>query len=531
MKNILPFLLFLLASTPLFASIHISNKSIIEKTIAEMKSADQADDTSMYVYLLDLYEENAFELIWRGDLLQKGYQYLLRSRIDGLNPSDYHYDELSDRLNKDLSRAKVTAEYKVKTDVLMSHAMLMYGKHMIEGKTDPKTFYENWNYQRRSFNTLVIKDLIDELASGNLDRFIASLAPDTEYYRALTGWMQDYFEGNHHENAKLDFTSLPLKKGQRNPEVIELKYRLSQYGSYDTDDPTDEFDNQLEAALKEFQKTMGLVQDGIVGGETLKALNMTLDQKKDIIRVNLEQARWLLHNLPDEFLLVNIAGYELYIFEKHKITYQTPVIVGKPHHETPVFHADMEYVEVNCTWTVPHSIATKEILPAIQRDPNYLESRHFEVLRRGEAQDPKSIDWERYGENNFPFVLRQQPGPFNSLGTMKFIFPNDYAIYLHDTPARYLFDKEGTRAFSHGCVRVKNPEDLAVKILGDQGMTKSHLDDILESKLTQRVFLEKPMPVFLTYWTAFPDFNDDMKMHWVNDIYERDARILAALDM
>ena len=421
---------------------------------------------------------------------------------------------------------------KLTTDVMLTYGILHFSRHLIEGKTDPKQFFDSWNYRRLNFENQMAEEIFFAIMRDKLELFIEEIIPESNYYTALYHWMVRYYRGEFDGTSYLELDHLPLKFGYTGPEIIDLKYRLSQFGSYSTRNPSPDFDLDLENAVRSFQKKMGIISDGIIGRETLAALNITPEQKRDIIRVNMERARWLLHVLPDEFLMVNIAGYELYYFRNEEVLFQTPVIVGEADHQTPVFFADLKTIEFNCTWTVPRSIAVNEILPTIKKKPQYLETNHFEVLQGGRVTDPSSISWDEFSSDYFPVTLRQLPGPYNPLGKIKFIFPNDYMVYLHDTPAKNLFEEEGSRAFSHGCVRVKNPLQLATMILGKQGMTSEEIDSILQTSETVQVEIEQPIPVFLTYWTVFPSYpvDADAGLHWVRDIYGRDEEILRALN-
>jgi len=230
---------------------------------------------------------------------------------------------------------------------------------------------------------------------------------------------------------------------------------------------------------------------------------------------------------PREFLLVNIADFHLYIFQDAVIDYTSRVVVGKEHHETPIFTSNIQYVVFNPTWTVPYSIATKETLPRLKRDPDYLSNRNMTLLRNGKEIDPYSIDFSKYSVNNFPFTIRQEPGIYNALGRMKFIFPNKYSVYLHDTPSKSYFEKS-ERTFSHGCVRVQNPHLLAEQLLGDKGYDQEKIKEVLKTEKETIVHLENKMPVLLMYWTCYEN-HENGKMYFYKDVYNRDKVILDEL--
>ncbi len=255
---------------------------------------------------------------------------------------------------------------------------------------------------------------------------------------------------------------------------------------------------------------------------------MPVEQRVDQLRLNLERARWVFEDIEEDFVLVNIAGFRAYVVHDREIVWETKVQVGRPYHQSPVFRDEIKYVVFNPTWTVPYSIATREMLPRIKSDPQYFQARDFDIKNRdGQLVDPATIDWAQVTSRNFGYTFVQRPGPNNALGRVKFIFPNEHAVYLHDTPSKPLFDV-AERAFSHGCIRVENPFDLAEVLLGSDGWDRQQIDATVESRETKTVFLSEPLPVLLLYWTAEVDPNG--LVHFYNDVYERDRRIAAALD-
>jgi murein L,D-transpeptidase YcbB/YkuD len=288
------------------------------------------------------------------------------------------------------------------------------------------------------------------------------------------------------------------------------------------------YSGALADGVKAFQSRHGLEPDGAIGPATLEALNVPVEARIDQLRINLERARWVMDGISDDFIIVNIAGYRAYLVNDGKVTWDTKVQVGKPYHQTPVFRDEMTYVVMNPTWTVPYSIATKEMLPRIQRDPDYFKTRTFDVKNRaGENVDPNTIDWSQLSRGNFPYTFVQRPGPANALGRIKFIFPNEHAVYLHDTPSKSLFGRS-ERAFSHGCIRTQNPFDLAERLLASAGWDRARIDAQIESKETKTVHLPEPLPVLLLYWTA--DIGPNGESWFFKDIYERDQRVLDALE-
>jgi murein L,D-transpeptidase YcbB/YkuD len=263
--------------------------------------------------------------------------------------------------------------------------------------------------------------------------------------------------------------------------------------------------------------------DGVIGPTTARVLNVPASRRVRQLEINLERARWVFDDITDDFIIVNIAGFTAYVVRDREVVWQTRVQVGSTYHKSPVFRDEMKYLVFNPTWTVPYSIATKEILPQIQSEPDYFAKRDFDVKdRNGKLVDPESIEWSELSRRNFPYTLVQRPGPNNALGRVKFMFPNEHAVYLHDTPSKSLFGR-AERAFSHGCIRVENPFKFAEILLGADGWTQDRFQEVLDSGEIKTVFLSKPMPVMLLYWTAQVDPGGDV--HFYQDVYDRDQRI------
>jgi len=243
------------------------------------------------------------------------------------------------------------------------------------------------------------------------------------------------------------------------------------------------------------------------------------------IIVNMERWRWLPRSLGNRHVLVNQAAFEMMIVNKGKIADRRRVVVGKPFHKTPMFSHAVQYAEFNPTWTVPRSIAGNEILPKLRKDPGYLERNNYKVYTSWKADapamNPHSVDWHSVSNKDFRFRIVQQPGDNNALGQVKFLFPNRLNIYLHDTPAKSLFN-ERSRAFSHGCIRVHKPLEFAEKLFGSRSLNQSKINKILSNPATQRVNLKKQVPIHLAYFTVWVDGG---KAQFHKDVYGRDKLV------
>jgi murein L,D-transpeptidase YcbB/YkuD len=324
-----------------------------------------------------------------------------------------------------------------------------------------------------------------------------------------------------------------LRKGSVSDRVAELKRRLDASGdiAVDVTNRTKIFDADLEEAVMSFQKRHGLKADGIVGLETLTALNVSLKRRIRQIELNMERLRWILGNVEQRSIVVNIANFELDVLENGKSVLSMKVVVGKPYRDTPVFTSKMTYLTINPSWNVPDSIARKEILKEIRKNPDYLARENIKVLKgwgsREEEIDPREIDWSRITPENLPYRFRQEPGPLNPLGRLKFMLPNKFDVYLHDTPARGLFSAN-VRAFSHGCTRIEKPLELAEYILRDDpAWTRERLLAAIEEGTEQEVKIPRPLNVHFLYLTAWVDERGILQFR--DDIYGRDKLLDEAL--
>lgn len=320
---------------------------------------------------------------------------------------------------------------------------------------------------------------------------------------------------------------LTLHAGEQHERIPVLRQRL--IASADLPDSAgqgDLFDEVLKEAVQRFQTRHGLTADGAVGARTLNELNVPINERILQLAASLARCQPLPLLLEDRHILINIADFTLKLFEDGKLLLSMPVIVGKTYRQTPVFNGRISSIVLNPSWEVPHSIATQDLLPKIKKDPGYLDRLHLRVLQGWKASteiDPASIDWSRLSQTRFPYRLRQEPGPANALGRVKFLFPNPYDVYLHDTPARELFQKD-SRTFSSGCIRLAKPLELALYLL--QGSRLNSMDSLnaaLASEKTQQMTIPSPIAVHIVYMTAWVD--RDGTVQFRPDIYKRDLTL------
>ncbi len=488
-----------------------------------------------YNVLPEFYKRRDYSWAWsEGVNRREAATSLSKSWRDGLSPYDYHFDQIMELAN-DLAneQGNMNPEKVAMLDILLTDGVLLYAFHLIKGKLNPENYDVTWNFQTRDLPVQPADMLKSALQNKTVKNTLHGLRPGFYAYRVMLAGMDQYTkieEQGGWESIELAET---LKPGQSNPVVPLLWERLAAEGYVDQmpDSLTEQYDETLAMAVKHFQNNHGLNSDGNIGKNTINALNEPVDALIDKLKVNMERSRWLLDVTEQErILLVNIAKYQAFLIENDSILYKTKVMVGKEQHQTPLFRKKMEHVVFNPTWTIPRSIALRETLPKLKRDPNYLQRNNMVVLNsKGEIINDSNIDWSKYSSNHFPFTVRQEPGAHNALGRVKFLFPNKYSIYLHDTPSKYLFVKE-RRAFSHGCIRVENPLNLAEVILDDpEKWNQKSIQKIIETNKQTWVPVKEPLDVLLFYWTAGP--GDEGELFFINDIYNRDDKLLLALTM
>jgi len=325
-----------------------------------------------------------------------------------------------------------------------------------------------------------------------------------------------------------------LRKGDYGMRIGALRSRL--IISDDLTDSTctnhDYFDEVLEDGIRRFQARHGLKVDGIVGPKTRFALNVPVEDRIRQIRLNMERWRWLPQDLGNCHLTVNTADFKLIVVENEQTIKSIRTIVGKIKRPTPVFSQKITYLELNPYWNIPHSIALNDILPRIKKDPGYIADNNIRVFENWEEDarelNPESIDWDAITKKNFVYKLRQDPANSNALGRIKFIFPNEFSIYLHDTPTRNLFNKT-RRTFSSGCIRIEKPVELAAYLL--QNNSKWSLEKLVAAvnrKKNKIILLSDPIKIYILYWTAWVD--KDGIINFRDDIYGRDRRLNIVLN-
>jgi murein L,D-transpeptidase YcbB/YkuD len=437
----------------------------------------------------------------------------------GLDPEDYDASIITVLLSAE------TSEQQAELELRLSLALVEITSDLASGRLEPhKVNPELFVYPQEVDPAQVIRAAADV---ADIAGFVASFEPAQPEYRRLKAALADYRALAAAGGWPTVQDGPTLKPGMTDPRVTQLRARLDVPAAAGSNLKL--FDDGLADAVKTFQERHGLEQDGLVGKNTLAELNVPVEQRIRQMLLNMERRRWMPDDPGERYVFVNLADFELKVVDGPKTVFDTRVVVGAPYHRTPVFSDEMTYIEINPYWNVPPSIARNELLPKIKADPGYLAANNFEMLsdwsEGATVLDPYTIDWSTVRPETFAYKLRQGPGPGNALGHIKFMFPNPFNVYLHDTPARSLFAKD-QRSFSHGCIRVESPETFASFVLAKQpGWSQQQIHDAITTGQRQIVPLAEPLPVHIAYLTAW--VNKDGSVNFRRDVYGRDA-ILAA---
>ncbi len=503
---------------------------------------DMADGTvALHDGVLAFYRERQYAPAWfeEQSLTEQARQLvgiLRQAETEGLNPEDYHVSAISALI--DLQRIfnayeeLWNASALARLDILLTNAFLRYATHLTLGRVDPAAVYpREWRAVQRQAD--VVQVLRFSLDQGRVAEALAEMVPAyPEYFQ-----LRDYLARYRSLAKQGGWPQIPagpkVNPGEEDWRIPWLRRHLARVGDLAREPDSDPqiFDGETVAALMRFQERHGLKADGVLGPETVAALNVTVEERIRQIEINLERWRWLPKALGKRYLLVNIAGFSLTVVENGEAVLKMAVVVGTPFRRTPVFSAHLSYLIFSPYWNVPVTILREDKLPLIKADPNYIAAHHYEIVSwqdfPNRLLNPRSIDWSRITARNFPGLLRQKPGPWNPLGRVKFMFPNDFSVYLHDTPDRHLFASE-QRSFSSGCIRIERPLDLALYLLqGQKDWDADRIRKAMSANRTRRVDLQRPLPVHILYQTAWVD--DQGRLQTRQDLYQRDAALYAAL--
>jgi len=464
-----------------------------------------------------------------------------KAQQEGLRPADYHAAELDKRLNRARHPGTApTADPWLELDVLLTDAWLTYSSHLLAGRLDPTALDPYWGVPARSGD--LVKTLQEALDSGRIGESLQALSPSNPAYARLRAALAQYRTLEQQGGWPQLEAGPKLQSGMRDPRVAILRARLQAGGDLppaavetsagvnksSAGKDENRYDEAMAQAVRRFQKRHGLSVDGAVGAATLFALNVPVTARIRQLELNMERWRWLPEDLGQRHILVNITDFTLSVVENGQQVMNAKVIVGRSERPTPVLTATMRYLVMSPDWNVPPTIALEDKLPVLRKNAYALARQNIRVFSpAGREIDPGQVNWHKVNTTHFAYQFRQDPGPRNALGRIKFIFPNAYSVYLHDTPSRGLFNSTA-RTFSSGCVRISNPVELAEYLLKDNPRwTRAAIESASQGKKQRTVPLREQIPVHLFYWTAWVD--EDGTVNFRNDIYERDKQLVKAL--
>ncbi|MBG8553943.1 L,D-transpeptidase family protein [Hymenobacter guriensis] len=518
---------------------------VVRQMLAEPAFKDQLEWGKKF------YRERDFRLGWfRGHELVPQAKTMLnvinKAGDEGLNPKDYKIKDF-DKLFAELEAAQMDTTKRnaleKQIDVALSGTYFNWASDFYRGTVNPREVKSiDWNVKRNKIK--LHKALMTILKERESTYPYYEFEPLHPEYDRLKKALADYRELQRNGGWPQLPATTKLKPGDASPTVALLRQRLlnepaaapkavavnntSGNGTAPGAAPAPKYDDELVGAVKEFQELNGLKADGVVGGETLRQLNVPLQSRIEQITVNMERWRWIPKRFEPSYLMVNIPDYKLHVIEDNKEVFDMRVIVGKALNATPVFSDKVEFVVLAPYWNVPYSIIDKEMRRGLSNDPvGTLNRLDMEVVKGSGAKatpvDPTSIDWANLTEKTWKYTLRRRPGPKNDLGDVKFIFPNSNDVYLHDTPHDELFNQT-KRGFSHGCVRVEEPIKLAEYLLRNKsGYDEAKILDVISQRKEQYVALPEKLPVYLVYFTSWVD--DAGKVHFRDDIYGHDKAL------
>jgi murein L,D-transpeptidase YcbB/YkuD len=477
-------------------------------------------------FIRRMYEENGFFPLWKPKAIASLSRALNALEDDGLNPGEYRFAAIEPFLRSP-NRSRHSLVESAQLDILFTEAYLRALYHLYYRQADPKGVDPNNNFARARDGKDRSRQLLRWIERGQIEAAFDWARPKSKRYQHLRKGLARYRQSqkNAKRFPKVDRGGT-LRPGDTDARIAQVRRRLAASGELSSASGSNTYDDALVAAVKRFQRNNGLGADGVIGPGTLGAMNASGSSRIDTIRVNLERQRWMLHEDKGEFLAVDIAGFMIYWSKNGRIIWKEQVQVGKKYTNTPIFKDKIEYLVFNPTWTIPPGILRRTILPGLKKNPGYLDAKGYQLLSNsGQRLDPYSINWK--GMSRFPYSVRQPPGKKNALGLVKFMFPNKHHVFLHDTNHREYFARQ-VRTTSSGCIRLRNPFDLAERLLKNQGWSRARIDKVIRSGKTTRVNLKKPMRILIFYSTAWADENGQVTFK--NDVYNRDAKVLKALD-
>jgi murein L,D-transpeptidase YcbB/YkuD len=506
-------------------------QAIREQLVKDVEFVDEAD--LVWLDLRRFYTQRRFQPVWftdaglnaRGQLM---IQTIKSAQTQGLNPDDYNICFFERHCDDELASQRLWVE------LLLTKSLIRYIGDMLTGRLSPQDMNLNWHIEQPPVDTKAWLENI--VQADDFAKALESLQPPHEGYRRLHAALLNYLD----LQAAGGWPRIPegpvLQIWDSHEQVPLIRRRLQAEGDL-LMGPVENallFDETVKLAVEHFQVRYGIDVDGMVGPQTRSAMNVPVSERIEQMQLNLERWRWLPRDLGERYLLVNTASYELVVVEHNRVKTVMRVIAGTPERATPAVAGPVQSIVFNPYWYIPRKIAINDVIPRQQRNPDFFRAVGIRVFKNQQLRNhqaslteipPSRIDWAKIDADHFPYQLRQDPGPQNSLGSVKIKFANDFALYLHDTPKQRLFQRE-TRAFSSGCIRVENAIELAEYLLAsdnadENGWNRQKIRAVIDSGETVTVPLSSEIPLYLVYWTAW--VSNDEHVYFRNDVYGWDS--------
>ena len=472
------------------------------------------------------YETRGFEPAWvqssfsGNKKINNILSVLENSWTHGLNPNHYHVGDIRELLGN------TKGEERFQLDLVVSDALVRYGRDMTAMRVNPKRIGQRSNYWRTPLRAI---DTLDYMATSNsLKKDLEKLAPQGQLYKKLRDELISLYKiESRGAKAPAIKISRNLHPGTSSPDVLGVRRRMG-FNADSTIEGHQFYDDQLVQTVMAFQKRHGLRPDGIIGNQTVKLFNITHEDKINQVLANLERLRWVEQNKPNRYIMVNVPAATLWAVQDEKVVMEMPVVVGRPERPTNIFSTKVSGIRFNPTWTVPPTIKRDDYLPKLRKNPYYLSDRGIELVKNGKTVDPGSINWKAktWSEVNAMRMV-QGPGAANPLGRVRFLMDNPFNIYLHDTPTKSYFAR-ADRAQSSGCIRLEKPVELADFVLGPNiAYSQEKRDAILKAGKLREVYAEQPLPVYILYQTVW--LGEQGQIVYGADIYGHDIELVKAL--
>lgn len=447
------------------------------------------------------------------------FQFLQSARLEGIQDSLSILPALSERLSIYSVRDSLLQPDQT-LEAMLTISFFWYTDKSWTGLPEEKSKAMSWFLPRMHIDK---EEWLDSALVHSPDGSLLSKAVFRQYYWLRKQLVQYDSLSKAEAWSPVVYPERVLRIGDADSILLAIGKSLFLHGDLDSMNSSIEFDSTLYVGATRFQKRHGLTPDGVLGKKFYEALNVSVEARIEQILINMERSRWMPSDYPQRYLIVNIPDFNLYAYDNGIQIWNMNVVVGKEIHETVSFSGEMRNVVFNPYWVVPPGILYDEIIPGIIKKPNYLSSHNMEMVNAsGKVIASSSVDWKKYTKSGFPYTIRQKPGASNSLGKVKFLFPNSHNIYLHDSPSRSLYQAE-KRAFSHGCVRLSDPEKLANYVLEPEGWTPERVKKALLPGKETWVKLENKLPVYIVYFTAWVE--NDGQLHFRKDVYHRDEKL------